>query len=136
MPTVHSGIASSSAGIATVTFEITGGTLSNEVISTATPTLYGWIGVWKTGSFPNGTYAVQSVATDVNGQSATSAAITVTVSNPMPAATLQGNGSIGEAWLTGAQPGNRLVLLRNGSFVVNPANPGTADSLGSLIISE
>ena len=127
---------SSSAGIATVTFEITGGTLSNEVISTATPTLYGWIGEWNTGSFPNGTYAVQSVATDVNGQSATSAAITVTVSNATPAATLQGNGSIGEAWLTGAQPGNRLVLLHNESFVSNSANPGTADSLGSLIIRD
>ena len=87
--------ASSPLGIATVTFAITGGALSAEVISTATPTLFGWIGKWNTTSFPNGTYAVQSVATDVNGQSTTSAAINVTVSNPMPAATLQGNGSIG-----------------------------------------
>ena len=95
-------VASSSAGIATVTFDDHRWHTEPEAISTATPTLYGWIGEWKTGSFPNGTYTVQSVASDVNGQSATSAAITVTVSNPMPAATLQGNGSIGEAWLTGA----------------------------------
>ena len=129
-------LASSSSGIATVTFEITGGALSDEVISTATPTLYGWIGKWNTVSFPNGAYAVQSVATDVNGQSATSAAITVTVSNPKPAVPLQGNGSIGEAWVTGAQPGNRLMLLRYGSFVWNSANPGTADALGSFIIRD
>ena len=128
--------ASSPLGIATVTFAITGGALSAEVISTATPTLFGWIGKWNTTSFPNGTYAVQSVATDVNGQSTTSAAINVTVSNPMPAATLQGNGSIGQAWLTGAQPGDRLVLLRYGSFVLDSANPGTADPYGSLIIRD
>jgi hypothetical protein len=126
--------ASSPAGIATVTFEITGGALSDEVISTGTPTLYGWIGTWNTRSFPNGDYALQSVATDVNGDAMTSPAITVTVNNSTPVTTLDGNGSIEEAWLTGAHPGDRLVLLRNGSLDSNAANPGTADSLGSLII--
>jgi len=47
---------------------------------------------------------------------------------------LQGNGSVEEAWLTGATPGDSITLLQNGSPVVNSANPGTADSLGSLII--
>ncbi len=41
-----------------------------------------------------------------------------------------------EAWLSGARPGDRLVLLHDGSVVANPANPGTADSLGSLIIRD
>ncbi len=49
---------------------------------------------------------------------------------------LQGSGSVDEAWLTGATPGDRIALLRSGSAVVNPANPGTADSLGSLIIRD
>jgi uncharacterized protein len=126
--------ASSPAGVATVTFEITGGALSDEVISTGTPTLYGWIGTWNTRSFPNGDYALQSVATGVNGGAMTSPAITVTVNNSTPAATLNGNGSIEEAWLTGAHPGDRLVLLHNGSLASNAANPGIADSLGSLIV--
>jgi hypothetical protein len=49
---------------------------------------------------------------------------------------LHGNGSVEEAWLTGAGAGDRVVLLRHGSRVSNPANPGTADALGSLIIRE
>src|ERR1700722_9486981 len=51
-----------------------------------------------------------------------------------PAATLHGDGSIDEAWLTGAHPGDRITLLRLGQPVANAANPGIADSLGSLII--
>ncbi len=51
-----------------------------------------------------------------------------------PATTLHGDGSIDEAWLTGARPGDRITLLRQGQRVANPANPGVADSLGSLII--
>jgi uncharacterized protein len=50
------------------------------------------------------------------------------------AAPLQGRGSIDEAWLTGAHPGDRITLVRRGKDVSNEANPGTADSLGSLII--
>jgi len=49
---------------------------------------------------------------------------------------LQGNGSVDEAWLTGATPGDAVTLLQNGSPVVNASNPGTADSLGSLIIRD
>ena len=47
---------------------------------------------------------------------------------------LQGNGSVDEAWMTGATPGDSITLLHNGHPVANSANPGTADSLGSLII--
>jgi len=47
---------------------------------------------------------------------------------------LKGNGSIDEAWLTGANPGDQATLMQGGSAVSNDANPGTADSLGSLII--
>ena len=48
--------------------------------------------------------------------------------------TLQFGGSVDEAWLTGAGPGDSVTLLQNGTPVVNADNPGTADSLGSLII--
>ncbi len=51
-----------------------------------------------------------------------------------PAMTLHDDGSIDEAWLTGAHPGDRITLLRLGQPVATPANPGVADSLGSLII--
>lgn len=37
-----------------------------------------------------------------------------------------------EAWVTGATPGDSITLLRNGAPVAG--NPGTADSLGALII--
>jgi predicted acyl esterase len=128
--------ASSAVGIASVHFEITGGALSNEVVSGSAPTLYGWFGEWNTRSFPNGTYALRSVATDVDGVSATSAPITLTLNNPTIPTTLQGNGSVEEAWLTGAHPGDPITLLRYGNPVSNPANPGTADSLGSLIVRD
>lgn len=49
---------------------------------------------------------------------------------------LAGNGSVDEAWLTGATPGDGLTLLQNGTPVTATGNPGTADSLGSLIIRD
>ena len=126
--------ATSASGIASVNFEITGGSLADEVVSAAAETLYGWIGQMNPKSFANGTYELQSVATDVNGLSTTSAPIMVTLDNPPSPVTLKGNGSVDEAWLTGAHPGDRISLLQNGSLVRNAANPGYADSLGSLII--
>ena len=51
-----------------------------------------------------------------------------------PVLTLHGNGSIDEAWLTGANPGDRITLLRLGQPVTTASNPGVADALGSLII--
>ena len=47
---------------------------------------------------------------------------------------LQADGSVDEAWLTGAGAGDSVTLLQNGTPVADPGNPGTADSLGSLII--
>jgi uncharacterized protein YjbI with pentapeptide repeats len=76
--------ASSAAGIASVTFELSGGTLSDQVIATATSTLYGWYAPWNTTTVPNGTYSLQSVATDTVGERVPSAPITITVDNPAP----------------------------------------------------
>jgi hypothetical protein len=73
--------ASSPVGIASVTFEVSGGSISDQVVGTGVPTLYGYIGGWDTRDVPNGTYTLQSVATDTTGVSTTSAPITVRVNN-------------------------------------------------------
>jgi hypothetical protein len=69
-----------------VQFELNGGSLSDQVVGTATPTLYGWIAQWDTTTVPNGTYTLQSVATATQFPLAslitvTSPGITVTVNN-------------------------------------------------------
>ena len=50
------------------------------------------------------------------------------------AGTLQGNGSVDEAWLTGAGPGDQITLFRHHSPVPGVADPSPADSLGTLIV--
>ena len=68
-----------------VQFELSGGSLSDQVVATATLTLYGWIAEWDTTAVPNGTYTLQSVATAAanasNAITVTSPGITVTVNN-------------------------------------------------------
>ena len=76
--------ASSPIGIASVSYELTGGTLNDQVISGSTSTIVGWLGGWDTTTVPNGTYSLQSVATDIDGVSTSSAPITITVNNPPP----------------------------------------------------
>jgi predicted acyl esterase len=49
---------------------------------------------------------------------------------------LRGSGSVDEAWLTGANPGDRITLVRHGATVSNPANPGPADAFGTLIVRD
>jgi outer membrane protein assembly factor BamB len=70
-----------------VQFELSGGSLSHQVVATATPTLFGWIADWDTTTVPNGTYTLQSIATAtgpspfLNTTTVTSPGITVTVNN-------------------------------------------------------
>ena len=75
--------ASSPVGVASVFYELTGPATSNTVISKATATPYGWLSDWSSTSVANGIYTLQSVATDVNGTSTTSAPITITVNNAL-----------------------------------------------------
>ncbi len=75
---------------------------------------------------------VATMAAVATGSVAT--APTAAAAPPPVGATLHGQGSVEEAWLTGANPGDRIELREDGSAVANPANPGTADSLGTLII--
>jgi hypothetical protein len=77
-------VASSNIGISQVQYEVTGGTLTNFVVATGTPTIYGYLAYWNTGPIPNGTYALTSVATDTANEVTASAPVTVTVSNAPP----------------------------------------------------
>jgi len=126
--------ASASPGVSSVTYEITGGSLSNQDVATATHTNYGWIGYWNTTAFPNGDYTLQSVASYPNGVSAPSAPVTITVNNPPPTtsvltpssgATVSGGAQILDA---SASPGVTAVTyeLTGGSLtdqVVATATP-------------
>lgn len=47
---------------------------------------------------------------------------------------LRGNGSVDEAWLTAAGPGDHITLLEHGTAVSEAGSSSTADSLGSLIV--
>jgi hypothetical protein len=91
-----------SSGVTRVQYEVTGGSLSDAVVATATPTIFGWLASWNTTTVPNGTYTLQSVASS-GGLTGTSAGITVTVNNPPPttsvvlpssSATLSGNQAL------------------------------------------
>ena len=73
--------ASASPGVTQVQFELTGASLTDSVIATATPTAYGWIASWNSTTVANGTYSLQSVATD-GGSNATSTGISMTLNNP------------------------------------------------------
>ena len=71
-------------GVTSVVFEVSGGTVSDQVVATASPSIYGWLASWTTTSVPNGTYALQSVTTDAAANTDTSEPITVTVNNQPP----------------------------------------------------
>jgi outer membrane protein assembly factor BamB len=73
--------ASASNNVTKVEFYLTGGTLNNALIATATPTYYGWLTGWNTTTVANGTYTLQSVAYYASGASGTSTGTTVTVNN-------------------------------------------------------
>jgi hypothetical protein len=73
--------ATTSAGVTRVQYELTGGSLSDTVIATGTPTIYGWLASWNTTTVPNGNYTLQSVASYAGGVSAASTPITISVTN-------------------------------------------------------
>jgi len=73
--------ATTSPGVTKVQYEVTGGSLTNAVIATATPTIYGWVAAWNTTTVSDGSYTLQSVASYAGGVSGTSAPITISVTN-------------------------------------------------------
>ena len=79
--TLVDALATDAVGVAKVVFTLTGGSLSHSVVATATPTYYGYLAFIDTTTVANGTYSLQSVATDAAGNSATSSGVTVSISN-------------------------------------------------------
>ena len=73
--------ASANVAVTKVEFILTGGSLNQALIATATPTYYGWLAGWNTSTVPDGTYTLQSVAYDASGNSGQSAGITISVTN-------------------------------------------------------
>jgi hypothetical protein len=104
--------ASSPVGIASVTFEASGGpnSISDQVVGSGTGTYYGYIGGWDTRDVPNGTYTLQSVATDTTGVSTAGAPITVTVDNP---------------------PLSTTVIIPSSGFTLNTAQTYVLDAIAS-----
>ncbi len=109
--------AQSVVGIASVSYEVSGGSVSDLTVGHSVATRYGWIGAWDTTDVPNGTYLVTSVATDTQGNTATSPGVSVTVDNmplhtqvllPSDGATLSGStvldaSAAGTGDITGVQ---------------------------------
>ena len=73
--------ATATSGVTQVQYEVTGEGLSDDVVATATPTVYGWFAAWNTTTVPNGTYTLQSVASYAGGVTGTSMGTTITVAN-------------------------------------------------------
>ena len=94
-PTILDAAASDSVGVTKVEFQLTGGTLNDVLVATATPTLFGWIADWNTRTVPNGSYTLQSVAYDAEGLSTRSTGTTVSVLNG-PIAYVAENGGDNE----------------------------------------
>ena len=76
--------ASYGVGITKVQFVLTGASYNKTVLGTGTATLYGYLFSFNTTTIVNGTYTLQSVATDGAGNTAYSTGITVTVNNTPP----------------------------------------------------
>jgi major membrane immunogen (membrane-anchored lipoprotein) len=71
-------------GVNQVQFHLTGGALNDALIATATPTYFGWLASWNSTTVPDGTYTLQSEASDAAGNQGVSTGVTVVVDNPPP----------------------------------------------------
>jgi hypothetical protein len=129
--TVFDAMASSQNGIASVQFEISGGSISDKVIGTGIATIYGYLSNVNTATIPNGTYAVQAVATDNQGLHATSAPVSVTFTNPPTTSVLvpsKGATVSGTTYLDASATNATSVqfLLYGGSYGFAPPTVCTA----------
>jgi hypothetical protein len=72
------------SGATQVQYELSGGSLSDQVIATATPTWVGWAAAWNTTTVANGSYVLEGVASYSGGITETSSPVTLTVNNAPP----------------------------------------------------
>ena len=117
--------ASASAGVTEVQFELTGGSLSDSVIAIAFPSIYGWLATWPSQEVANGTYTLQSVATGVDGGTATSPGINITVDNSLQTEVIlpePGSALLGTAVLDAtASSGDSAVTSVTFEYSLGPA---------------
>jgi hypothetical protein len=123
--------ASDNFGVTKVEFHLTGGSLSDNLIATAVPTIYGWLASWNSTTVSNGTYTLQSVAFDAAGNSTHSTGVTMVVNNPPPITTVDqpANGAVlsGTQGLdAGASPGVTSVVYEISGGSINHALVATA----------
>jgi hypothetical protein len=117
--------ATSQNAMASVKFEISGGSVSDDVIGTGTGTLLGYLFDFKTSGFPNGTYMLQSVATDDQGLSTTSTPVSITLENPPTTGVLvpsTGASLAGSTYIdaTATNATSVQFLLFGGTYGFNP----------------
>jgi len=77
-----------------VVFRLSGGTLSNAVIASATNSPYGWIANWDSTTVPDGNYTMSARATNGFGNTADSAGFAVTVANLSTRIVIPSNGAV------------------------------------------
>ena len=113
--------------ISKVQFEISGGSVSDQVIATGVPTAYGYLTAFDSSNFPNGTYTIRSVATDSQGLTGTSAPVSITIANvplttsvivPTAGATLR-DGAVLDATATGLSPIKSVTFELSGNGVAD-----------------
>jgi len=73
--------ATDSGGVAEVQFALTGGSLNKTIVGRAVPTLYGYLYQLNTTTVLNGSYTLQSVASDAAGNTGFSSGVQVTITN-------------------------------------------------------
>jgi outer membrane protein assembly factor BamB len=76
--------ASASANATSVSFYVTGGSLNHALVATGASSAFGWFSTWDTTGVPDGSYLVQSVATDSAGDSSQSPPVGFTIANSTP----------------------------------------------------
>jgi uncharacterized protein YjbI with pentapeptide repeats len=115
--------AADAPGVTSVVFELSGGSLTDQVVATGTSTIYGWLAQWNSTTVPNGTYSLVSVATDKDNDTDTSTLESITVDNPLPTtnvlipssgATLSGTSAVLDASASNATAVK--FLLFGGSY--------------------
>ena len=100
MQTLDANASDSASAIRQVQYVLTGGSLNDAVIATATDSYYGWYASWQSGNVANGTYTLQSVVTDAAGNVAYSPGVTINVDNSVTTnVLLPSSGS----WVSGSQ---------------------------------
>jgi hypothetical protein len=117
------GLTSTLSGVSsTVQFEVTGisNSLSNDVVVTGGPTLFGYVASWNTANVPDGSYWFYSVACNTAGNCSDSQPIIVTVDNPTTSVLFpSNNASFGGVGTFDASASDPLSAISTVQFEVN-----------------